>query len=417
MLLTGKHLMSSIMMRIGGMTPCRMAMCKYADADNLHASRPAQPVAHAATQAQANAASQYTLPSFARPASTYNPHSTVNQYYALRNNQGAGEAMDYEGEGQEEMHSYPADPALDPSSAMPYAAPGSASARVSHHQIRLPKMPNPAMFDGTIKGLGARDWLDTIQLFWDFNMPHAPHLQVTYAVSRLQGEAKRWFDHALGERYSRTGAGVPIEEFRTAFLQRYVMTASVQTARSDWLELKQQTEGTHSFNDHYRAAIQLVALVPGGSAIDGGTAVHQYLEAIRPALRSRMQNFWKAAYVSDLDAVMRLAEHVTDLLDHTSFKRSIPNGQASGQKEAQICTQGKIRNRNMTRGRTQGKWGLCNPTSSTTTIQAQYLCQCCQQQCNSCSSSSNTATNAKPCSNATGNKYARSYAGPHWQRS
>ena len=81
---------------------------------------------------------------------------------------------------------------------------------------------------------------------------------------------------------------MPIEAFRTTFLHRYVRTASVQTARSDWLEFKQQTEGTHSFNDHYRVAIQLVALVPGGSAIDG-TAVHQYLEAMRPALRSRMQ--------------------------------------------------------------------------------------------------------------------------------
>ena len=42
--------------------------------------------------------------------------------------------------------------------------------------------------------------------------------------------------------------------------------------------------------------------------------------------------------MSDLDAVMKLAEHVTDLLDHTSFKRFIPNGQQMGRKEAQICT-------------------------------------------------------------------------------
>ena len=100
--------------------------------------------------------------------------------------------MGYEGKGEEEMPSYPADPTLDPSSAMPYAVLGSASTRKNHHQIRLPKMPDPAMFDGTIKGLDAREWLDTIQsyIFWDFNMPHAPHLQVTYAVSRLQGEQR-----------------------------------------------------------------------------------------------------------------------------------------------------------------------------------------------------------------------------------
>lgn len=103
--------------------------------------------------------------------------------------------------------------------------------------------------------------------------------------------------------------------------------------------INEQSEGTHSLSNHYRAlpaAIQLVVLVPGGSLIDGGTAVHECLDAIRPALSSRMQNFWKAAYLSDLDAVLISAKAYAchRLTYHTRFKGSIPDGHESEQKRS-----------------------------------------------------------------------------------
>lgn len=68
---------------------------------------------------------------------------------------------------------------------------------------RLPRMPDVAAFDGSEKGLRDRDWLDTLQFFWDFNMSQAPQLQTTYAVSRLKDDAKRWYEAVLGTQYGR----------------------------------------------------------------------------------------------------------------------------------------------------------------------------------------------------------------------
>ena len=74
-----------------------------------------------------------------------------------------------------------------------------------------------------------------------------------------------------------------------------------------------------------------------------------------------MQNFWKSAYVSDLDAVVILAEHVTDLLDHPSFKRSIPNGQARGQKRTTNLFSRKNKKQQCDKGQNTGQVGIVQP--------------------------------------------------------
>ena len=43
-----------------------------------------------------------------------------------------------------------------------FAAPGAQQPpQASYQHIKLPKMPYPAMFDGSLVGLAAADWMDT----------------------------------------------------------------------------------------------------------------------------------------------------------------------------------------------------------------------------------------------------------------
>ena len=205
---------------------------------------------------------------------------------------------------------------------------------------KLPRIQDPELFDGSLSGLEAVDWLDRLQLFWDFNMPLLQHQQVTYAVSRLQGDAKRWFDSALGQQYGRSGLGIPSTSFRDAFLQRYVLTASVRNARENWNALKQLDLDVHVFNDKYREAMHMVSLIPGGTAIDGSSAVRQYLKALRPAIRNKLlvlagTNF--NSLIADLTAIMKLAIDSQNQLDAASSYKASEQDSESGSSKKRIA--------------------------------------------------------------------------------
>ena len=207
--------------------------------------------------------------------------------------------------------------------------PGTSSHIPLSRSSRV-KMPMPEMFDGTKKGLDARDWLDTVQTFWDYAFD-TDQGRVNIIVSRLTDDAKRWFDHELGTIYGRTGMSCPTSKFVDAFAARYITDQTVHTARQDFYALKQGNMGTAEYKDKFTAALHLVALVPGGCPIDPTTAVTQYVQNLKQSVRNKMMAFWNESYISNLDATMALSLHCTQLLNAPIFQSQFPGTAPSRQ--------------------------------------------------------------------------------------
>ena len=186
----------------------------------------------------------------------------------------------------------------------------------SHPAPRLPKVADPELFDGSLRGMQASYWLDNMQLFWDFCMPTSPDKQVMYAVTRLQSEARAWHDNDpyLGLVYGRSGIACPPETFKARFLERFVLHDSTQNAYDKWFSLEQGSLDIQAFNDTFSQALQLVAIVPGGTPVDGASQVRRYMAVIRTSIRSKMLNFWNESYTANLPATMSLALHAERLM-------------------------------------------------------------------------------------------------------
>ena len=175
----------------------------------------------------------------------------------------------------------PAQPYQQQQASLPQSAP------------RLPKVADPEMFDGSLRGMQPSYWLDNMQLFWDFCMPSSTDKQVMYAVTRLQGEARAWHDNDpyLGLVYGRSGTACPPAVFKDHFLQRFVLHDGTQNAYNKWFALEQGSMDLPAFNDSFSQALQLVGIVPGGTPVDGASRVRRYLSVIRPSIRTRMMTF------------------------------------------------------------------------------------------------------------------------------
>ena len=147
-------------------------------------------------------------------------------------------------------------------------------------------------------------------------MSDSPDKHVTYAISRLHGDARAWYDNDpyLGMIYGRSGINCPAAVFKQRFFQRFVLHDSTKNAYEDWYNLQQDTLDLQAFNDKFNAALQLIAVVPNGTAVDGASQVRRYLEVIRPAIRRKALDFFNDSYLSNLPATMALAIHAEHLL-------------------------------------------------------------------------------------------------------
>lgn len=102
--------------------------------------------------------------------------------------------------------------------------------------------------------------------------------------------------------------------FKQKFFERYVLHDSTKHAHENWVALEQGDSDLQAFNDKFSAALQLIAIVPNGTPVDGASQVRQYLAVIRPAIRRKLLDFYNDSYKSNLPAVMLLAKHAEQLL-------------------------------------------------------------------------------------------------------
>ena len=152
---------------------------------------------------------------------------------------------------------------------------------------QLPKLPTPPEFKGEM-GETAAHWLRTMRRFWAFNLKEYPGHEVTYAIGRLGGDAVTWFNSTLGQQYDLAGITVPTEVFIDAFTARFITPEAANNARNRLYSLRQDKLDIRVFNERFNASLTDVRTVPGTDGISHSSAVHAYLQVIKPGLRERM---------------------------------------------------------------------------------------------------------------------------------
>ena len=179
------------------------------------------------------------------------------------------------------------------------------------------------MFDGKLRGTAAMDWLDTAQTYWQFSMQNYPAQQVTFVLSRLTGDARRWYDSTLGLTHGRQGEYCSAIDFINAFLDRYVLKDAVLHSRANWLKLSQASAvDIQTYNDNFLSALKLISLAPGVSEIDPSSAVEQYKATILPSIRERLMLHWDSSFVTDLPKTMACAVHCEDIIKQSKSVKS-----------------------------------------------------------------------------------------------
>ena len=220
---------------------------------------------------------------------------------------------------------------------------GQAPVVAQGMQVRLPRMTDHVEFDGSLKGLAAADWFNTLQISWDFNMSHAQHLQLTYVVSRPSRDAKRWYESTQVAQRSQTGTYCTAEDFKCAVYERFVLHESTKSAQEAFDKLAQNDLDVPTFDDKFHAVLHMVKIIPGGTAMEGGSAVQQYLNALRGPLERKAAELLAPWLCFRLAATTALAAHVERMLDiacpgvSNAWKRGNDDGDKTPAKRNKGC--------------------------------------------------------------------------------